>query len=293
MLRTDFVPDPALFPFESRWFDGPYGRHHYVDVGKGQAIVLCHGNPTWSFLYRKMIPPLVAAGFRCVAPDMLGYGLSEHPPNFGYTAREQSEALSSLIESLNLRGLLLVGQDWGGPVGLGAVLRSPERVRGVILGSTFAWRTTGVTRLIARLLRTGVVQRWMLESETFIPLVLRLARSELSDGERRHYQAVATTPELKRAKTVLPRELIDADAWLSELERAVGERFATVPALLLNPKHDGALGTAAVERFKTLFRDSVVEGLPHAGIFSKRTQRKTSRRRSELASAERNDMISF
>ena len=219
-LCADFVPDRSLFPFESRWFEGPYGRHHYIDEGSGPVVVLAHGNPTWGFLYRKMVTSLVATGFRCVVPDMLGYGLSEHPPNFGFTAREQADALSALIRALDLHDLLLVGQDWGGPVGLGAVVRRPERVRGVILGSTFAWRASGVTRWIAYVLRSGFAQRWMLESDTFIRRVLRLARAKLSEREQMHYQAVAASPELRKAKTVLPRELIDADGWLTELERS-------------------------------------------------------------------------
>lgn len=267
LLRAEFEPDRVLYPFESRWFDGPFGRQHYLDEGAGRVIVLAHGNPTWSFLYRKMIPSLVAAGFRCVVPDMLGYGLSEHPVNFGFGVKAQADALSALIQALELCDILVVGQDWGGPVALAAVLQRPEGVRGVILGSTFAWRSSGVTRLIAHLLRSRLVQRWMLESETFIPKVLRLARSKLSERERTHYQAVAANVELRRAKTVLPRELIDADAWLDGLERSLAEKLGTVPALLLNAKKDAFLGNPAVRRFKRIFRDAVVVDLPRAGHF--------------------------
>ena len=266
--RSDFVPDRTLFPFESRWFDGPYGSQHYVDEGAGEVIVLAHGNPTWSFLYRKMIPGLVSAGFRCVAPDMLGYGLSEHPPGFGFTAREQSGALLELIRALDLRDLILVGQDWGGPVGLGAIVQDPQRVRGVVLGSTFAWRTTGITRIIGHVLRSRFVQGWMVDGGTFVERVVRgLAQAPLTEVEVAHYRAVAADRRLRRSQSVLPRELIDADAWLADLERSVKDQLGKVPALLIHPEKDGALGKSAVRRFSAIFEDANVVTLPKAGHF--------------------------
>lgn len=75
VMSIDFTPDPQLYPFESRWFDSSRGRIHYVDEGTGPPILLCHGNPTWSFLYRDIIVAL-RDRFRCVAPDYLGFGLS-------------------------------------------------------------------------------------------------------------------------------------------------------------------------------------------------------------------------
>ncbi|VBA39642.1 Haloalkane dehalogenase 2 [Mycobacterium innocens] len=69
-----FTPDPQLYPFQSRWFDSSHGRMHYVDEGDGPPILLCHGNPTWSFLYRNIIVAL-RDRFRCIAPDYLGFGL--------------------------------------------------------------------------------------------------------------------------------------------------------------------------------------------------------------------------
>ncbi len=78
-MRIEFTPDPALYPFTSHWFDSSRGRVHYVDEGTGPVILLCHGNPTWSFLYRDIIRGL-KDHFRCIAPDYLGFGLSDRPP---------------------------------------------------------------------------------------------------------------------------------------------------------------------------------------------------------------------
>ncbi len=75
---VDFTPDPTLYPFESRWFESKVGPVHYIDEGEGPTVLLMHGNPDWSFLYRKIITAL-GPEVRCVAPDYPGFGLSVHP----------------------------------------------------------------------------------------------------------------------------------------------------------------------------------------------------------------------
>ncbi|MEO8185217.1 MAG: alpha/beta fold hydrolase [Deltaproteobacteria bacterium] len=266
MLSTDFRPSPELYPFESRWFEGPRGRMHYLDQGQGQPILLVHGNPTWSFLYRKMIPWLTKSGFRCVVPDLLGYGLSEHPVGFGFTAREQVEALLALVQALELEELVVLGQDWGGPIALGVAVQTPESIRGIVLGSTFAWRASGITRCIGHVLRLGMVQRWMVNGAHFIEWVMGLARTSLTRQELDHYQLVASVPDLRRAKAILPLELIDADEWLDELERAVVERLGEARTLLVHGKKDAFSGSA-VRRLARMLPDHVVLTLPHAGHF--------------------------
>ena len=79
-MKIDYVPDKTLYPFESKWFDGAGPRVHYVDEGGGPTVVMFHGNPTWSFLYRNVITKL-RGQFRCIAVDYPGFGLSERPAN--------------------------------------------------------------------------------------------------------------------------------------------------------------------------------------------------------------------
>ena len=115
-----------------RWFASYAGRVHFIDEGSGPAILFCHGNPTWSFLYRNIIIAL-RGRFRCVALDYPGYGLSDRPAGYGYTPGEQALVVAELIAHLDLRNFILFGQDWGGPIGLGAVLADPGRVRGLAI----------------------------------------------------------------------------------------------------------------------------------------------------------------
>ncbi|MGW6701284.1 alpha/beta fold hydrolase, partial [Nocardia sp. NPDC055049] len=111
-MLIDFTPDKALYPFESRWFESSAGRVHYIDEGSGIPILFCHGSPTWSFLYRKIIGQL-GDRFRCVAVDYPGFGLSERPPGYGYTIAEHAAVVGELVDHLGLDQFVVMGQDWG------------------------------------------------------------------------------------------------------------------------------------------------------------------------------------
>jgi haloalkane dehalogenase len=129
------------WPYEPRWFDSPDGRMHYVDEGPrgGRPVVLVHGNPTWGYLYRNFIPPLVDAGHRAIAVDHLGFGRSDKPPDAElYRVPRHAERLDALLESLDLHGTTVVPQDWGGPIGLEWATRHPERVDGLFILNTYA-----------------------------------------------------------------------------------------------------------------------------------------------------------
>ncbi len=240
-----FVPSSELYPFVSRRF----GPLHYLDEGEGRPIVLMHGNPTWSFLYRRLIPLLRAGGLRCIAPDLIGHGLSEHPAGFGYTGAEQAQQIAALIRHLDLRDYVLLGQDWGGPIGLSAATVEPERLGGVALGYTFAWPTTNaLTWLVAKVLGSAWGQR-KIAAGGFTAWTLRsLLRKPPTEAELLHWTAVHPTPEHRRSLQLLPRELLNRP-WLEELERSVRERLGTRPALLFY----GGLGELVLGRPTTRF----------------------------------------
>jgi len=115
-------------------------RVHYLDEGPqdGPLVLLLHGEPSWSYLYRFMIPPLVAAGMRCVVPDLVGFGKSDKPTELSdYTYERHVAWLSSLIfDQLNLNDITVVGQDWGGMLGLRLVAAHPERFSRVVVANT-------------------------------------------------------------------------------------------------------------------------------------------------------------
>jgi len=131
----------GTWPYEPNCFDSGDGRMHYVDEGPrdGRPVVLVHGNPTWGYLYRHFIPPLVEAGHRAIVPDHLGFGRSDKPddPEL-YRVPRHAARLDSLLESLDLRGATVVGQDWGGPTGYYWATQHPDRVDGLFVLNTWA-----------------------------------------------------------------------------------------------------------------------------------------------------------
>ena len=130
----------VTWPFAPNFAQVNGFRMHYVDVGQGAPIVLLHGNPTWGYLYRKFIVPLVASGYRVIVPDMIGFGLSEKPPiEHAHSLDGHIANLTALLRQLDLRGINLVCHDWGGPTGLGFALSNSSRVRRLVLMSTWAW----------------------------------------------------------------------------------------------------------------------------------------------------------
>lgn len=138
------LPDfmAPLLPFRRAVHVLPAGpdagrRIHLIDHGDPMArpVVMLHGNPTWSFLWRKVIALL--PGFRCVAPDLLGFGFSDRLPRIAdHSLDRHGAAMAEVVEALDLRGVILVGQDWGGPVATQVGARLPERIAGLVLSNT-------------------------------------------------------------------------------------------------------------------------------------------------------------
>ena len=114
-------------------------RLHYVDEGPkdGKIVLLMHGEPSWSFLYRKMIPGLVSAGYRVIAPDLIGFGRSDKPSERDdYTYQRHVDWMTDWLEQVDLKNAVLFCQDWGGLIGLRLVAAFPDRFDGVVAGNT-------------------------------------------------------------------------------------------------------------------------------------------------------------
>jgi haloalkane dehalogenase len=112
-------------------------RLAHLDEGEGAPVLFLHGEPTWSFLWRNVIPPVRDAGFRCIAPDLVGFGRSDKPTDLGWYSYERHVALAAtLLEDLDLRGATIVVHDWGGPIGLQLAVEHPERIQRIAILDT-------------------------------------------------------------------------------------------------------------------------------------------------------------
>jgi len=132
--RFEGLPD---FPFAASYREWDGVRLAHLDEGDGPPVVFLHGEPTWSFLWRKVIPPVLDAGFRCVAPDLPGFGRSDKPVELDwYSYDRHTAAVAALFEQLGLRDATVVVHDWGGPIGLRVAVEQPDRVSRIVILDT-------------------------------------------------------------------------------------------------------------------------------------------------------------
>jgi haloalkane dehalogenase len=257
----------AGFDFEPRYHDWDGLRLAYLDAGSGPPVVLFHGEPTWSFLYRHTIAALAAAGYRAIAPDLPGFGRSDKPadPAF-YTYDRHTTAMASLLGALRISGAAAVVHDWGGPIGLRLAAEHPglfERLSVLNTGLfTGGPASEGFLRWRAHVERSPVfdVGRVMRRSAT------GAWPDEVIAGYEAPFPAADYTIGAQRFPLIVP--LSDGDPGAAEM-RAVRHRMARFegPAQVLFSTEDPIFGIAAGEHWAALLpgagRLETVEGAGH------------------------------
>jgi len=249
-----FQPDRRLFPFESRWFTCPEGPVHYVDEGAGPPILFLHGNPTWSFLYRGIIIRL-RKHFRCVALDYPGFGLSAKPENYGYTPGEHAAVVRALVRHLDLKGLTIMGQDWGGPIGMRVALDELPRLKALVMGNTWYWPMDAwQMKAFAYVMSSAPLQNQILRRNLFVEKIIPLGvKYPLAEEVLHHYREPFPTAKSRIGVAEFPRQLMEASRWLEDLADEVQERLANVPLLLTWGLEDLAFTRQFMERFREDF----------------------------------------
>jgi len=137
----DLTPFRHLYPFDSHYLSVNGWKYHYLDEGRGEPVVMLHGNPTWSFYYRNLVQGL-SDSFRAIVPDHIGCGLSEKPSpkHYGYRLKNRVDDLECFLDKLGLRdGITLVVHDWGGMIGMAYAARHPGRIRRIVVMNTAAF----------------------------------------------------------------------------------------------------------------------------------------------------------
>jgi len=241
------LPD---YPFTPEYREVEGLRLAHIDEGEGAPVIFVHGEPTWSFLWRKVIPPVRGAGFRCIAPDLVGFGASDKPVDVGWYSYERHVALAgTLLEDLDVRGATMVVHDWGGPIGLRLAVDHADRVDRLVILDTGLF--TG---------RQRMTDAWMqfrnfVERTEDLPvgfLVRGACKNDPGEEVIAAYDAPYQTPESKAGARAFPLMIpLTPDAPGADAGERVVEalRDDGRPTLMLWADSDPVLPLATGERF--------------------------------------------
>jgi haloalkane dehalogenase len=242
------------FPFESRFVEVRGSRMHYVEAGQGDPILLLHGNPTSSYLWRNVIPHLSGVG-RCIAPDLIGFGKSDKP-DIAYRVFEHAEYVAGFIQALGLERLVLVLHDWGGFIGLSYAAEHPDNVRAIAMMEAvlkpmrMADRSESFQRAFS-MMRSQAGRDKVLGENFFVERILPgSVLRKLGEEEMAVYRAPFATPQSRLPTWVFPNE-IPIDGHPSDVHAALwgnAEKVAAaeIPMLLLTFEPGAIVGPAEV-----------------------------------------------
>jgi len=263
--RFEGIPD---YPFDPQYVEVEGLRMHYVDAGPRDAspVLLLHGEPSWSFLYRHMIPKLVADGHRTIAPDLIGFGKSDKPTRQGdYTVARHVRWVGALIRALDLEDITLFGQDWGSTIGLRLAAENEARFGRIVIGNGLLAGANGVET------NRGIIRLWQAFTRwsPWIPVgrvVSRASGRTLTAAEVRAYDAPFPSGAYLAGVRVFPRliPMSSADPATADNVAAwsVLQRW-TKPFLTVYSNGDPVLG-----EMDALFQKRVpgASGQPHARV---------------------------
>jgi haloalkane dehalogenase len=269
MHQRRFTVLPELYPFADHWFDYQGAAIHYVDEGRGTPVLMLHGNPSWSFLYRDVIKSVKDA-CRAVAPDYPGFGFSEHPQGYRYTPREHAAAMEALIDHLQLKRFVLVVQDWGGPIGLSIATKRPDDITGLVILNTWAWPSRGgmifFSHLMGDALGRFLHRRFNFFAKKIVPA--SIARADRKTPEvLKAYTDPFPTPESRIGTWVFPREIRMNDGWLGQTENGLA-KLRDKPVEFVWAMKDPAFGQEKfIARWQSYFPGAPVDRVADASHF--------------------------
>lgn len=269
-MQSSHWIDREEYPFPAHTCHVQGGKMHYVDVGQGYPILMLHGAPTWSFTYRHLIKGL-SPHFRCIAPDYLGFGLSDHPHHWSYKPEAHAQHIQTLIQYLRLKEFALLVHDFGGPIGLSYALDHPDQVRRLILMNTWMWPLKGDPEFekMARSVKGGygrfLYERLNHSVRSLMPRGMG-DRSKLTKKVHAHYLNALPTPESRRGAIVFIKERIDSNDWYEQLWQR-REALQNIPTLLFWGMQDPWLKIDALERWLALFENVQMVRYQQAGHF--------------------------
>jgi len=265
----------GLYPFKSHWLEVGGQRIHYLDEGRGPAVLMVHGNPTWSFFWREPVRAL-RDRYRVVVPDHVGCGLSDKPSptRYPYRLARRIDDLVELVERLDLRDVALVAHDWGGAIGLGAAVARPARFARLVLSNTAAFRSDHVPWRI-NLCRVPLLGALAVQGlNLFVRAALRWAVAQpaklspaVRAGLAAPYDSWAHRAAVLRFVLDIPmRPSHPSYATLQQIEQGLA-RLADRPVGLIWGMKDWCFSPVFLARFLEFFPHAKVHRLAEAGHY--------------------------
>lgn len=273
MTNTHPWLDRDAYPFASHFHAVDGARMHYLDEGPRDdphPIVIVHGTPTWSFEWRHVLRALTGRR-RVIAPDHLGFGLSDKPADAAYEPAAHARRLASLIEALALPKVTLVVHDFGGPIGIGAFASHLDRVERVVYLNSWFWPVDDDARAVSvsRFVR-GAIGRFLYLWLSFSVRVLLPSalgdRKRLTRAIHRQYFGPFLARAERRAPWVLGCELAGSSAFYATLWARRAE-LAAIPSAIVWGERDPAFGPAYLARLRETLPEARVRTLPTVGHF--------------------------
>lgn len=213
--------DRNEYPFTPKEFTLPMGTLRYVDEGEGTPVVMVPGNPSWSFEYRALLKHFSKTR-RVIAPDHIGFGLSDKPLDWGYLPKQHAANLEALLESLDLHEITLVVGDWGGPLGLSYAIKHPARIKQIVITNTWMWAVNddwyyrAFSGFVGGKLGRGLIRRYNFFAGTLLKSIYG-DKSKLTPEIHKHYLMPLEKVEERKGNMVFPREIIGSSDWLAGL----------------------------------------------------------------------------
>ncbi len=234
---------------------------HYVDEGTGNPIVFVHGTPTWSFVWRQQIKSL-SRQYRCIAPDHLGFGLSDKPADYTYSPEVHADNLENLIEHLQLKNITLVVHDFGGPIGLRYALRHPGNVKNLVILNTWMWGLEEEKTMmkISRFMSGSVGRFLYLQGGFSARVLLPQGYNEskhLTKDIRQHYQKPLSTAANRRGTWQFAKALHESNLYFAELW-AQHEQLRKIDKLILWGEKDKLLPLRFLDKWQQAFPEAKV-----------------------------------
>lgn len=270
MSTSDWI-NRELFPFTSRFLEIDGHRMHYIDEGSGPVILFSHGTPEWSFGWRDLIRGL-SGQFRCIAPDLLGMGLSDKPADADYSCKAHAGRMASFIEKLELKDISLVANDFGLAIGLSQAIARPENVRHICIFNGWMWRLDTdphyfkAARMMDTWLGRVLYKNFNFPVNVVMPAAFGNRKKYLTPEVHRHYKMAWPDAASRVATYAFAGELLHANDWWDELWQQ-RQLLKNKLKLIFWGMKDRFVPPYELEKWELAFPEATVVRCPEAGHF--------------------------